>query len=277
MNFEEYMKTIHGNLSKTAKVYIETIIEKYYKYIPKEKLRQLKSINDYGDIVFIESYGSINGFANNKGVHVPLDAYPCFEKFRNLKEYGTIKDHVLCDNENIVLNDNTFADYVDHLIYKGSNIEDYYNDLLLHEIMHFCGIGGGSALREGINEYLTRKLAKEKEFITSGCGYPKETKIAYEVEQIFEEEIFNKIAFAKDEKEILCFLEKKLGKKASDFYDKISREMEIEFSNKYYKKINSYNGLYGIKQKIDNYDKINYTEVYKIINEYKNKMDNVKK
>ena len=103
--------------------------------------------------------------------------------------------------------------------------KDYYDDMLLHETMHFCGSGGASALKEGINELITRKIALKKNFKTNGCGYPKEVKIAYELQNIFGEEVLDQIAFINSLPEICYFLDKTLGSDASKLYQ------DITFSN----------------------------------------------
>ena len=154
-------------------------------------------------------------------------------------------------------------------------LEEYFEDLLLHEIMHFCGSGGSTALMEGINELLTRKIALENNFKTSGCGYPKEVRIAYTLQEILGEDIINQIAFINNELDILNYLEDTIGKEASDLYLDISGIMNNEFQEKYYKDMNTYNGLEGIKKKIENYQTIDYTKAYELIEEYnKNKKVN---
>lgn len=269
MDLNEYIHKVHDNLAKKAQLYIETISEKYSKYIPDYKIEQLTNIDDYHNVVFMENLKTVSAFADNRGVHVPLEAIGAFRYFSGLKEYGKDKNHVLCNKDNLIINDNTFYDYVEHLVLTGASPQDYYQDLLLHEVMHFCGSGGANALKEGINEYLTRKVAKEEGFRTSGCGYPKETKIAYELEQIFGEDVLNQIAFINNEEHILAFLEEKKGVKAKEFYKKLSIEMEKEFKEKYFKDINRYDGIEGIKAKCDNYNKIDYSRANKLISEYK--------
>lgn len=59
-----------------------------------------------------------------------------------------------------------FFAYVKHVSIIGTDTEGYYDDILLHEVMHFCGGDGGSVLKEEINELFTRKIlfAYEKVF-----------------------------------------------------------------------------------------------------------------
>ena len=79
----------------------------------------------------------------------------------------------------------------------------------------------------------------------------------------------------KNELDILNYLEDTIGKQASDLYLDIASIMNNECQEKYYKDINSYNGLEGIKKKVENYQSINYTKVYELIEEYNKKKINI--
>lgn len=58
-----------------------------------------------------------------------------------------------------------------HVSISGTDTEGYYDDILLHEVMHFCVGDGGSVLKEEINELFTRKIlfAYEKVFWHNRC------------------------------------------------------------------------------------------------------------
>jgi len=260
---------VHKSLIPIVREYIEAIKEEYGEYMPFEKRRQLDSIEDYGKIIYIHDFGSINGWANDNGVHLPISVERIFKLMVFVPGYGWNKKHTTYSGEDLVINDNTFGDYLKHVIFSGTDAQGYFEDMLLHETMHFCGSGGSSALKEGINEFLTRKIALKKGFRTSACGYPKEVKVVYELEKIFGEEVINQIAFIDDEKMILTYLEKKLGKDAVVLYENVSEKMEKEFYDKYYKNISSYKGAKGIIRKIVDYKKIDYKEVLKMMDKYK--------
>lgn len=262
-------KEIQINLAKRLQEYIKAIIERYGKYISKEKLSKLNNISDYRDVIKIYENGSVNAYANDFKISMPL----CVDKLLNIVSkipgYGINKDHKNYNSETLINNDNTFINYIIHVFVSGAGIEDYYEDMLLHETMHFCGSKGSSALKEGINELLTRKLALEKGFRTNACGYPKEVQLAIELQNIFGEEIINQIAFINSEKDIYFFLENALGQKEAELYINISQAMEKEFNKKYYANINSYGGFSGIIKKVLNYSKIDYSNAYDILNDYK--------
>lgn len=271
---KDELDKIHKNLTLTLEKYIKTITKTYGRFIPKERLTYLYNIKDYSNIIQIFDYSSINGYANNKYIALPLNADKAFDELKKIPGYGINKNHKVYDNTTLIINNNTFMTYVDHVIKKGMTLEDYFNDLLLHETMHFCGSGGSTALKEGINELLTRKIALENNFKTSGCAYPKEVRIAYTLQQMLGEDTINQIAFINNELDILNYLEDIIGKEASDLYLDISGIMNNEFQTKYYKDMNSYNGLEGIKKKVENYQNIDYTKVYELIDEYNKKIDN---
>lgn len=270
MSKNNNLNEIHKNLTIQLKEYINAIIEKYGQFIPKEKLTELKSIKNYDNIIKIYDYGSINGYANSQNICLPLSAKKALNTISKIPGFGINKKHKTYNKKNIIINNNTFITYIIHVIISGKTTEEYYEDLLLHETMHYCGSNGTTALKEGINELLTRKLALDKNFKTNASGYPKEVAIAHKLESIWGENIINQIAFLKTNHQIEIFLESKLGKAASTLYKEISIQMEEEFYNKYYNKINTYEGISGILKKAINYKKINYKNIYILINKYNN-------
>ncbi len=259
---------IQHNLSIHLEQYIAAIIEKYGKYIPQARLDVLNNISDFAKIIKIYDYGSINACANASEIKMPLCADKVLNFMSKIPGYGINKNHQSYNQENLINNDNTFSDYIYHVFITGTNVEGYYEDLLLHETMHFCGSGGATALKEGINELLTRKLALEKNFRTNGCAYPKEIQIAFELQQIYGEEILNQIAFINSEKQIYMFLENTIDKEAAELYLNISNIMEREFYPKYYSNMDSFNGITGIIRKTTNYNKIDYSSVHELLNNY---------
>ena len=266
INIEE-VKTL---LSKDLERYIKAILEQYGKYITDDRKNMLERINDFKSIININSYGSINGFATDKGVHLPLDAEKVLKKMRMIPGSGINKKHKTYNDSNLIINNNTFFDYIKHVFIKGITIVDYYKDLLLHETLHFCGGVGGSAFNEGLNEFLTRKIALKNNFITNACGYPKEVKVVYEFEKLFGEEITNQLAFIKNFSNAYLFLKNTLGEHAAELYKQTYITMDKEFYNKYYQYMDNYNGLTGIFKKYFNYRKIDYSKVYELLKNFRN-------
>ena len=206
-------------------------------------------------------------FVANGIMYFPINAFAILDILKKFPGYGINKNHKTYTTETLILNSNGYLDYIIHVFLAGLTPLQFFLETLLHETTHLCGIGGASALREGFAELKTRELAKKYNLETSACGYPKEVKIAFELQNLFGNEIGNKIAFAQNDKEIVSLLESVYGYEASLLYLNVQKEMEIQFTS-YYSK--DFPGLIGPLQKTREYDKIDYNNVYKIINDYKN-------
>lgn len=243
-------------------------IEKLVAIIKKEysNLVDIPLDCDLKERVHIKQIDTISLFVKNKEFYFPLDAFKVFRTLQKLPGFGKNKNHKTYNADNIILNDNTYITYIKHVFLKGLSAEEYFKESLLHETLHFCGSGGGTAIREGINELKTRQLAKKYGLLTSACGYPKETKIAYELEQIFGEKIINEISFAKNNKEIKAILDA-ISSESSAFFFELEAIMEKEFYHKYMK--HNFPGLTGPIKKAKKYHAINYTKAYELIAKYK--------
>ena len=259
---EKEIEQIKQNLIPTIKTYIEIIKKEY------SSLVDIPENIDLNNYVHIENTGTISLFIHNGHFYFPTDAFKVLEALKRIPGYGSNKNHRTCRKENMVINNNTYMTFLKHIFFKGLTPEEYYREILLHETLHFCGSGGATAIREGINELKTRQLAQKYDLLTSSCGYPKETKIAYELEQIFGEEIINKISFSKNNIKIKEILDK-VSLDASKFYFTLEAIMEEEFHNKYMKY--DFPGLTGPIKKTQKYNTIDYTKAYILIEEYKRK------
>lgn len=243
-------------------------IEKLVKIIKYEysNLVNIPMEYDLYKIVHIEETGTISLFVRKGEFYFPLDAFKVLEAFKKIPGFGINKNHKTYTKNNMILNDNTFMTYIQHVFLKGLTAEEYFKEILLHETLHFCGSGGGSALREGINELKTRQLAQKYNLLTSACGYPKETKIAYELEELFGEDIINKIAFSKNRSELIEILTS-VSKEAMEFFLELDKIMEKEFDDKYYRY--KFPGIMGPFKKAKRYNSIDYSQAYVLIEKYK--------
>lgn len=257
------------NTIKKDKQILISDIKKYIKIIKMEykNLIKLPSHIDFDKIVHIEQTGTISLFVRNKEFYFPLDSYNVIEELKKQAQFGLQKNHSTYDKNSLIINDNTFYTYIEHLILKGCTPIEYFQEILLHETMHFCGANGSSALMEGLNEYFTRKLALKHNLLTNGCGYPKEIKIIIELEKIFGENALLQILFAPSKEEIKKILNK-INPQANNFFFKLNELMEEEFYNKYYKY--KFPGLTGPFEKAQKYNDINYSKAHELINNYNN-------
>ena len=267
-------KRIKEGLTEKLSIYIPAIVKMFGRYMNNNTKERLKSIGDYSSLVMFDYSGKVTAFAGGKGIIMPIGAEIAFEKLKSFNNFKSNPNHKSYTKETLIENENTYEDYIKHLICVGADVEIFLNDTLLHETLHFCGSGGGGisgagAFKEGLNEYLTRIVAKENNFKTSGCGYPKEIKIVIELEKILGTEQLFKIAFLNDLKSINEFLVKEVGEEKTYLFNNVVTEMEKEFYLAYYSKIKNYVGFEGAMQKAKNYKNIDYSKVYDIINEYK--------
>ena len=115
---KDELDKIHKNLTLTLEKYIKTITKTYGRFIPKERLTYLYNIKDYSNVIQIFDYSSINGYANNKYIALPLNADKAFDELKKIPGYGINKNHKVYDNTTLIINNNTFMTYVDHVIKK---------------------------------------------------------------------------------------------------------------------------------------------------------------
>lgn len=266
-------REIHKKLTIILEKYIKVIILDYGKYIPKEKLEMLQTI-DYNKVIKIYDTNTINGLCWKGNIHLPSNVNNIFQILSELPEYGTVNNHKIFNYDTLITNDNTYWDYITHLILSGATIEDYYEDLLLHETVHLCGSGGGYALKEGLTEFLTRKIAKKYGFRTNGCGYSKEVKIVIELQNIFGEELINKITFMDSMRDIVNYLKENFGEEEAKLFGNIVSAMQQEYNLKYAQHNFTFQGIEGVKRKSNYYSQIDYSIAYELIEEYKTQKKN---
>ena len=243
-------------LINDIKKYIDIIEKEYGKYTLIQK-----NLN-FNNIVHIEDTNTISLFIRNNEFYFPLSAYFVLNSFKKIKEYRSIPNHKTYTKETLIINDNTFYNYIEHLILKGATPIEYFKEILLHETMHYCGANGSSALMEGLNEYFTRKLALKHNLLTNGCGYPKEIKIVLKLIEILGEEKLLKMLFSKSKEDIKNIL----SEKEFNFFNNLNDIMEEEFYNKYYKF--DFPGLNGPFEKAKKYNDINYEKAHHYIEKF---------
>lgn len=249
------------------KKYVEIILNEYKDIIPLDIKKRLENVSDFQELVKIYNTNTISLFANKNDstIHLPLDAYEAIKVLSTNPNYGSNRNHKTHDENNMIINDNTFRDFVSHIILKGATTCEYFEEILLHEVMHVCGSSGSYALDEGFNELKTRELALKYNLNTSCCGYPKETKIAYMLEQIFGKLVCDKLAFL-DFNQRIKYLDS-ISSNLAQLYIDVFNSMQTSFQEY----INtSYPGATGVYEKCNAYDRIDYTNTLQIINNFLN-------
>lgn len=250
--------------------YVKLILREYNEIIPNNIKNKLNNIKDFGNCIKIENTGTITLYANpnDSTIYLPLDAYKAIDVLSSTSEYGTDRTHKTHNESNMLINNNTCRDFVEHIILSGASPLQYFEEILLHETMHVCGSEGSNALTEGFTELKTREMAQKYGLETSCCGYPKETKIAYELQQIFGKEISDKLTFS-DLNTRFNILKNSFGEQAVQLYANVYSTMEKQFRPYMDQK---YPGFDGIRKKCDEYDKIDYSETYNYLNQFRRMM-----
>lgn len=260
------MQEIKRNLSNNLQKYISIIIEEYGSYIPEERKKYLESIIDYESCIEITDTGTISLYYINDKIYFPTLAFFVLEQLKNSPNYQSNPNHKCFDDSTLIRNNNTFWKYIEHATIKGLTPEEYFQESLLHETMHFCGCGGADPLKEGLTELKTRELAAKRNLLTSGCGYPKEINIVLELQELFGTETMNKIAFANNNKEISNILLQEHGDESEKLYFAIRREMKSQFSEYMNKK---FTGPDAPVKKAQAYDLLDYSKVHELIEQHK--------
>lgn len=258
-------------LSCYLEKYIQIILAEYNNIIPNEKKEFLTNIDDYTNLIKTDETGTISLFVRNNKIYLPISAYQAIEEMKKNPQFGSNKNHLPYTEDTMLLNNNTFFDYIQHVVLKGLSAREYFEEILLHETMHLCGSGGASALREGFTELKTRQLAKKYHLNTSCCGYPKEVEIVYQLEQILGKEVTDKIAFANNDLEIYRLIQQEVGQEEADLYQEIDKIVTKNFMPYMAEK---YPGINGPQKKTETYNKIDYSEAKQLLNQY-NKAHNL--
>ena len=265
---EKEINQIKRYLALQLERYVLLIKEEYREFILSHTLNFLNNVTNYEELIKIEDTGTITCFVNNGKIYFPILAYKILNILKKIPGFGLKQTHKTYNDDTLVINDNTFNTYIAHVFIAGLSLKAFYDEMMLHEAMHLCGMAGSNAFQEGLTEFKTRELAKKYNLKTSACGYPKEVKIVYRLQEIFGSDFMNKLAFDMSSSDRFMIIFDKLGKDGVDFFNEIISLMEKEFQIKYYQHTKSFNGLIAPIKKAKMYDEIDYTEVYKVIDAY---------
>ncbi len=242
--------------------YIKLIINNYSN-CDKEKI--LNILNSDAIIVEFNSSNAISFVVRNGVLLLPKAAYQIFPLLEQYNNYGTNKKNYRKVNDYLDTN-TTYMDYINHLIECGMSTYEYFEESLLHEAMHICGSQGGTPLEEGINELKTRELAQKNNIRIAAYGYSKEVEVSKQLQEIIGKDIMDELTFIPkhQRKE---FLTNKSSEETAKLYEQLSNKM-VEKSSSYYDKLLQVSDPF---EKARLYEDVDYTEVFKIIDDYKNK------
>ena len=257
---------IKKTLSRQLLQYITILEQEYCDVITKRNKNKLSYIkNNCEDSIKWNRGPAISLFADDTSIYFPLSSYPVLEHMKRLPQFGTQSQHLSCQIDRYLDNDYDFSHYIEHAILKGMTPLDYFQENLLHEVVHLCGGGGSSSLEEGLTELKTREVAQKYGLLTSGCGYPKEVKIAKKLQDMLGLEVINQIAFLGDNlKEVRNYLQKTCGEKVTTFYFQLREEMLKQ--SRFYKQ--QLDVITDPNKKQTVYDTIDYAKVHQMIDTF---------
>ena len=281
MKFKEMKetKTVKNHrriLADEMKKFVEMIIEDYKNYIPHERKEHVKKIDDFYDIVKIRDDKKLVFTSNEKEncVTMPGYVYKIRRYVRFIPGFGINKNHsVHKDGE--ILNKNQPLDYIKHFFVSGMKVIDVFKETLLHETMHFCGMGGGILLLEGINELKSREFAQKHGIKINWCAYPKETAIASRLQEILGVDATNRLAYCRGIKDMRLCANEMFDEEIGYRIRKIALSMEKTRDIK--KVFNERNGLIRCFKRFIKNKKIDYSETYGSLEKLESEVERYKK
>lgn len=257
-----------NKLCESVKSYIELAIKEYGKYMKPDQLEWLNEQKERKDIVRYNNDKTISFFCMNDYIEIPRYGMKILKKLKWIPGFGINKDHK-CYKDNDLLNNTTYLGYLKHVIIAGLDYEKFCKESLPHEVIHLCGSGGGNPFREGLTELKARMLSKKYNLPLSRCGYNKEVAIVYAIQDILGEDLMSKIAFTSNTFNVILLVNNEYGIEVSNKLMKIINKMKSVCS---YENVHSKGILSPIK-KILSYDKLDYSEVWPMIEELKQEVE----
>lgn len=114
------IEKIQSDLGSQLKEYVSIILTEYKDYIPTERQEYLNSIENFTSHIEIADTKTISCFCgkDNK-IYFPHLAFPVIEILKEEPNYGINPDHKCFDQTNLIKNNNTFYDYINHAVISG--------------------------------------------------------------------------------------------------------------------------------------------------------------
>lgn len=247
------------DIRKKILCYLQVIQDEY----PVSMERIMKIKTDLNSKIHF-SHGTITFFVRDNELYLPEDAFAVIDEFSKLEEYGSTNNTGV-RVEDYLKTDATYMDYVKHVITDGLDVLSFYEESLLHEVMHMCGGSGGALLDEGFNELKTRELAQKYGIKIAAVGYQKEVEVAKRFEDILGTDVCSKLTFLPLE-ERNDYLYSIGGSDLVGFYNQVRNTMEKE-GKEYSRNVSEVRNPF-VKVKL--YDKVSYKNTWDVIERYMN-------
>lgn len=260
--------------------YLEGKIKDFVKIILKEfgdkfSLEHRKYLNRLleNEHNAVMQSGNINCYCSNGKIFYPLDYYNIVNQLKSTdKRFGTEPGKIFVNDENKIVNDNDYSAFFQYSIVAGLTPREIFEAFTLHETMHLCGAAGYELLSEAFTELKTRELALKYGINAACCNYSDEVKIAMELQKIFGKDLCDCLTFVPNDMKV-SFLKRVSKLEFATLYERINDELNFQMI-KYQKERNDATGLNGIEKVLSLYSKKDYSEIYKLLDDFKSMEDN---
>ena len=149
---EEEIRRLKRHLALQLEKYVVIFKEEFKDVIPSNVLKYLNGITDYEKLIKLEETGTITCFVRGGIMYFPISVDKILKMLSKMPGFGVSPNHKTYTADTLVLNDNTYMDYIKHVFMAGVLTKDFYEEMMLHETMHLCGMAGATAFQEGLTE-----------------------------------------------------------------------------------------------------------------------------
>lgn len=200
------------NLKKQADLYLE-IIKKEFNINKNLKNLEIK----------IEDNKSLFPTSMDNTIILPKSYKALIKELKKLPKFGYNKNHSYFKKDELK-NNKKYVDFLKHIYIAGLSEEEYYEEVLLHEVLNLCSKNENTPLKKGLIELKTRELAQKYNLKTNWCLNSKELEIALKMQELLGQELINKIIFAKSKRDLYV----NVGSELYGVYNSIEELMKKE-------------------------------------------------
>lgn len=247
-------------LNESLKKYVKIFLEEYSKYLDKEQLELLKSI-DYDKIINIKNINYPLGVINFNQIYLSDSIDGLIKTMRGMPDYGKYLSK---------LNNKNYSSYLKYICLNGYNKIDYYNDLLFYLIFRLVVKNDSGLILGLINREVCYLGSKYN--LRAVNLYKREEYIADKIVNIIGQEELRKTIFLSLSSSYK-YLNDIKGFRYAELFYQTSLLIDQHFS---FLKEKDYSGFDGIINYAKDYDGILYGDVYNYILDFSVKNNVVK-
>lgn len=233
-------------LNDLLKKYVSIFLDEYAKYLDRDQLEIIKSIN-YEQIIHYHDLTYPLGIVNFNQIYLSNSIDSLIKAMKNMPNYGTSSSH---------LNNKNYSSYLKYICDNGYTSQDYYADQLMYFIFKLV-IKNNSGLIDGlINKEIHYLSNKYK--IRMVNLYKREEVIADKVINIISHRHARQVLFM-DKTSAFKYLNDNLGYRYASLFHDVGNLVDENYQVLFEK---NYQGFHGIIDYAKDYDGILYGDVY---------------